>query len=494
MKETLRGIGFVLHVPLLMALVSLGVCAAFGEWYGAGGFLLTGLASLLPGQLLIYLTRDAEPLKLRHALYISASAWLLVCLLCSIPFMWTAFEHPLAATAVFKQFSNALFESISGITSTGLSVLVDVESLPRHLQWWRSLTEWVGGIGLVVLLLTVLPITRSALDLYQSEGRDQKLYPTVRSTVKAIWLLFLLFTALGTGGLLLAGEPPWQALNHAMAAISTGGFSITNDSIGSSSTAAKIVYLPIMIVGAMSFMVHYQLLTAGNWRAWLWKTAEIKAFWAIMLGGALLLTFENRLSPTPIAVIDSVFLWVSAATTTGFATTGIAAWPHVSIVLLILVMLVGAMAGSTGSGIKVLRLVILLKGFVWSLRLSNRSPRQIVRFDWNGANLDSGQAGKMVRQATLLAVAYLLLWLLCSLMLLHALPPETLLQDAFFEIASAQANVGLSVGITSAELSGLGKTALCIAMYVGRLELVPAMALLVAVLQSITGRVAPRKR
>jgi trk system potassium uptake protein TrkH len=478
MTPILRGVGILLHIPALMALVSLPLAWWLAEPQGLAGFGATAAAALAAGQLLFWGAAGDAAIQRHHALVIAALAWLLVPLAGAVPFLLAADGAPPgSALAALGRLPNALFESVSGFTATGLTMATDPAGLPRHLQWWRSFTEWVGGLGVIVLLLAVLPPGSSALNLYFSETREERVLPSVKSTVRAIWALYLVFTAAGVGGLWLAGEPAWVALNHGMTAIATGGFSVTGDSLAGAGDAARAVYLGLMLLGAVSFATHYRVFRQGDLRGGLWGTAEIRLFLVVLGVGAVAVGLEQwHLTGTP-AWSDSVFQWVAALTTAGFGTVELAAWPPLLLLWLILAMLMGAMAGSTGGGIKLNRVAVLIKNLAWNLRGLRRTPHEVVRLPLDTERLSEEAASGRVRAAAELTVAYLLLWLLAVLALAHLLPATTPMAAVFFEAASAQGNVGLSAGLTAPDLPLAAKLVLMAQMWLGRLEIFPALVL-----------------
>lgn len=481
MRTVLRGVGFLLHVPATMALLSMTVCVATGETYGLGGFALTLAMGTALGQALIWTTRGAAEVQRHHAMQIAAIAWILIPVLGTAPFLWSAVNAPPGAVAdalsVYRPWLGALFEAVSGFTSTGLSVASAVADLPHHIHWWRTFSEWVGGIGLVVLLLTVLPADRSSVYLYYSEARERKILPTVKSTVRAIWIIFVGYTAAAVAALWLAGEPAWRALNHGMTAIATGGFDVTGDSLASASTTAQLVTVPFMMLGAISFLTHYRVVREGRVREALWRSDEMRLFWILMLGGFLLVAAEHYWVQGEARWTASLVNWVSALSTTGFATEDLAAWHAATLLPLVMAMLIGASAGSTGSGIKKSRLMLMLKEIAWQLRSYRVSRHELPRIRLEGRRVSPKQLGARARTASLLASVYLLVWVAAVMVLMHFVPAGTPLEHVFFEAASAQGNVGLSVGITGADMHPVAAILLMVLMVTGRLEIFPLLLL-----------------
>ncbi|MFW5896013.1 MAG: TrkH family potassium uptake protein, partial [archaeon] len=270
-----RDLGRMLQALGGLVFVSLLVPLVWGEFYAIPALLVSGAIPFAIGRLLWRRYRDApEPAKL-HGMMIAASGWFLVGTFGSLPFLliaWTVALDPAplsvpasASTetlAAFREPINAFFESMSGFTGTGLTMTDDESVMPRTLQWWRSFIEWVGGVGVIVLTTAILARPGSgSLTLYESEARSEKIHPSIVSTVRTIWWIFLLFTFVSITLLWLAGMPIWGAINHGMTGLATGGFSITDQSIATyDSVAIDFALIPIMILGSIAFPVHYLIL------------------------------------------------------------------------------------------------------------------------------------------------------------------------------------------------------------------------------------------
>ncbi|MBA1147543.1 TrkH family potassium uptake protein [Ectothiorhodospiraceae bacterium WFHF3C12] len=479
MKPVAFGIGVLLHVPALMALLSLPVAAVFVEWSGLAAFLLTAVPALVCGQVLVWLCRDAARLQRQHAMLIAALGWVLVPVFGTVPFLVAAlgspWSAPLPGAAVFATLDSALFEAVSGFTGTGLSVVERPGELPRYLQWWRSFTEWVGGIGVIVLLLSVIPTSQSALNLYFSEAREEKILPSVKSTVRTIWSIFAVYTLIAIALLWLAGEPLWRAINHGMTGIATGGFTITDAGMEGAGLAVKLVMIPVMLFGAISFLAHYRLLRERNFRRAFGP--EQRLFWILVIAGGGLLVLERFWTSGQWQIVDNAFQWVSALTTTGFATQDLTLWQPAPLLLMVVAMLVGAQTGSTGGGIKISRVLVMLKSLGWNLRDYGIRPHEVIRVRLGELRLSLPEASRRAQAAATMTAAFLLLWAVGVFLLLHFVPAGTPLAHVFFEAASAQSNVGLSTGITQAGLPAGGKLLLIVLMITGRLEIFPVMVL-----------------
>ncbi len=277
----LRSVGLLLPMVAIMAVLSFPVAAAFGEYHFFLPLGLTALLALGLGLLLYLPLRQAGEAQLKHGLVVAAVGWLWVSALGALPFVLA----PLGPGFPLRDPANAFFEAMSGFTGTGLTMVERPDLLPRTLQWWRSFTQWVGGMGVIVLMLTLLVGPgRSAVSLYYAEARAERIHPSVLSTVRTMWWIFLLYTVVSALALWVVGVPMWEAVNHAMTAVATGGFSLHPQSIGAyRSLAVEVVILLTMIAGATSFVVHYQFMRHGV-RAWA-KDAQTRWLWGALIGG-----------------------------------------------------------------------------------------------------------------------------------------------------------------------------------------------------------------
>jgi trk system potassium uptake protein len=481
----LRDLGLLIPVVGLMAVVSLIIPITFGESFAIAPLAITAGTSFGLGAMLYFpLRKVAGDTQLKHGLLIAAFGWLLVAALGAMPFVLTAWMTDPSTTSetlqYFRDPASAFFESISGYTGTGLTMAARADLLPRSLQWWRSFTEWIGGMGVIVLMLSLLAGPRpgaASHSLYYAEARSERIHPSINSTLRTMWWIFLLYTFISVIALWGAGMPMWESINHAMTGISTGGFSVTANSIASyDSIAIELVLIPIMLLGAISFAVHYEMMR-GNGRI-LWRDFQTRWFLLITLIGIAFLTLEN------LGVIggfqslrDSAFQLVSSITCTGFQTADLGAWSPTGKLVLAAAMFIGGAAGSTAGGIKVMRMLILMKGVQWRFR-KIVSPRQaIVPFRLGDSTVDESQVGQRLEDASLITFLWLVFLGVGVIVLLHTVSSEYTLSDVVFEVASAQGNVGLSVGITQPTMSLASKLMLCFNMWIGRLEIIPVLML-----------------
>ena len=481
MKTVLRDVGLFLHIPGIMALVSLPICLLAQETYAFVPLLTCAIVSLIAGQLLYRFTKSQSSSRLPYAMTTAAIGWLLLPLFGAIPIFMTAHASNLApdfSTTMlrFQDPWNAVFEAYSGFTSTGLSMATNYSEIPHTLQWWRSLMQWVGGVGIIVLVISILEPSTEPERLYNAEGREQRIGLTLNQTVKRIWWIYLVYTV---GSILLfriVGMDWWAALNHGMTGIATGGFSVTEDSLGNYSAGIKLAAMVVMILGAVSFAVHYQFLRRGKISAF-WSDNQHQALWLILLGGALLLWFFHQISPIDVPIIDILFQWTSATSTCGFGTVSVESWSDDAKLLMVIVMLIGGAAGSTAGGIKLSRFVIVIKAIIWRFRRVALLPHEMMRYELDGEIIQESEANRRVEAAAVLAILWLFIVTIGIFILQYFKLPTSDLIDVIFEAASATSGVGISAGVTHPDLPWLGKLTLICLMWIGRLEIIPVLLL-----------------
>ena len=491
-RTVLRDIGLFLHVPGVMAVVSLPVCLLSGETYALVPLFTCAIASLVIGQLLYRQTNSKASNRIPYAMATAALGWLLVPLFASIPLLMTANASNLAPdlSATILEFQNpwnSIFEAFSGFSSTGLSMAFNYGELPHTLQWWRSLMEWVGGVGVIVLVISLLEPTTEPYQLYNAEGREQRIGLTLSKTVKRIWWIYIVYTIGSIFLFRIVGMNWWEALNHGMTGIATGGFSVSQGSIANYSIAVKLAAIAVMIFGAISFSAHFQLLRHRKLSAF-WADNQHQALWFLLLTGTLLLWGFHQLANRDVAFIDVVFQWTSALTTCGFSTVSVSDWDGGAKLLMALVMAVGGAAGSTAGGIKLQRFVIIFKAIIWRFRRISLLPHEMMRYQLNGELLKETEASRRVDAAAVLAILWLSILAIGVLILQYLKLPTYELVDVIFEVASATSGVGLSTGITHPDLPWLGKLTLILLMWMGRLEIISALLLLTLPIKALFAR------
>jgi len=304
-----------------------------------------------------------------------------------VTFGWFFFSlfgcMPFIISGYIPSFTDAFFETMSGFTTTGASILTDIEALPHGLLFWRSLTHWIGGMGIIVLSLAILPFLGvGGMQLFKAEVPGpvaDKLTPRITETAKILWGVYVLFSAIEAGLLMLGGMNLFEALCHTFGTMATGGYSTKNASIGAYNSAyIDSVVILFMIIAGTNFSVHYRFLK-GDLKSY-FKNKEFLFFISIIGITTLLIgldTFINYYHSFPKTLQKTLFQVVSILTTTGYSTADFEQWSASSQILLFLMMFIGGCAGSTGGGIKVMRIYILMK-FVFSEIVRLIHPHAVV--------------------------------------------------------------------------------------------------------------------
>ncbi len=446
----MQGIGAVVLIPLIIALI-----------YNEANYLefvLLGAFSIGLGSILRRLPSDYNQLKLKHGMIIASLAWLWAALIGSFCLMY--------ATNV--DFLNAYFESMSAWSGTGLSIYPDVEILPKSIQFLRSLEQWVGGLGVVIVVIGILirPGTAAAR-LYKSEAREEKIKPSISSTVKTIWWIYLLYTLLGVLLYLIVGMPLFDAINLTFTTICTGGMSIKNNNLGSyNSTLIYIVTMILMILGGTSFLVHYKALK-GNIMD-VFHDLQFQAMILIISVFSVLLIVVSKFTS-----IDSFFFIISALSTTGASiqpTNIMINWHDFAKILIIGLMIVGMSAGSTSGAAKLIRIIILFKGVYWEIKRILSPQGTVIPRKISGKPVEDAE----IREAGSYMFIYFI-FIFVSWLVLVQYGYDGF--NSFFEVVSAQGNNGLSMGIVSPTLPDLATILLIFNMWIGRIEIIPALVL-----------------
>jgi trk system potassium uptake protein TrkH len=451
------GILVILGMLVLTPLIALPFFP--GEVSIAGGFLIPAASLVLSGLFLrrIFHRKTYISLNVQEGGVIVLFSWLAAFIGSAVPYM----------LILKTPFHLAVFESVSGWTTTGLSI-VDVAKAPNLVLLWRSITQLAGGAGLAIVMISSLAGPAGA-GFSIAEGRGDQLLPNVRASAKLVLTIYAGYAAAGALGYIVLGMIPFDAVNHTFAAISTGGFSTHPESIAYwNSVPIEAVSIVLMILGNFNFLTAY-ILFKGRFSAFA-RNGEVRVlFFLILVGACLLFLF---VTPALYSHLDkcvrvSVFESVSALTTTGFSTVGYGSWNAVGIFVLILLMFVGGGTGSTAGGIKQLRVYLLYKAFVWEIRRSLLPRNAVVEYSiWQGEHRIF-VSDSLVRQTGIFLFFYLFMYAV-GVLVLAAYGYG--LKESLFEFASALANAGLSVGLTSPSCPEPAIWTETVGMALGRLE------------------------
>ncbi len=462
-RSAISYVGVVLEILGIIILIPVFFSWLFNEQTHSL-FLLAALISFITGTIFDK-KFPKEEITLASAMVISALSFVLASVIGAVPYL----HH--------MNFVDAVFESVSGFTTTGLSVIVP-EELPNSLLLWRSLTQWIGGIGIILIfLLLVNSPGISSYYLYKAEGRQEKIEATVRHTVRSIFWIYGIYTLLGIILLCIAGMPLFDAVIHTFSSISTGGFSSKSQSIGFyTNPAIEVVIIFLMVAGSTSFLLHNRIFKleirkyASN--------PETKVFWFLAVTFSIFLSFAFLHMPD--SVRHGIFHAFSALTTTGFTTLNM--FPEgLPLFLLAILMIIGGYAGSTAGGIKIVRALAIGKAIPWLGKKMSLPEEAVVPLKIGERII---KLSEMAVISIFVCIYFLVLGLSTMVLVFLGYP----LSHAFFESASAEGTVGLSV-ISLKDMHPLGKFILMIDMLLGRLEIFPFLVIIYLIYKNIANKI-----
>ena len=464
-------IGWILNFEAAFMSPSFVVGLIYRE-KSAWAIFATMLLCLVIGVPMVLLKRPKQAVSYAKDGFVSVGlSWVVLSVMGALPFVISgSIPHPV----------DALFETVSGFTTTGSSILSDVEALPKCMLFWRSFTHWVGGMGVLVFMLTILPMSGGYhMNLMRAESPGpsvERFVPTVKSTAKILYGIYICLSLLELLLLLVGKMPMFDALTLTFGTAGTGGFGIKNDSIGSYTTYQQTVITIFMILFGVNFNVYF-LFLLKKIRQGL-KNEELRAYLGIILGAILLITVNiaGKFGNPFLAFHHAAFQVGSIITTTGYSTVDFNTWPTFSKTVLVLLMLIGASAGSTGGGIKVSRIVILAKSVKKELK-QYLHPHSISKIKMDGKPVEH----EVVRSINVFLIAYLLIYAVS--MLIVSLDNFDF-TTTFTSVAATINNIGPGLDLVGPAanfgiLSVPSKLVLIFDMLAGRLEIFPLLLLFV---------------
>lgn len=461
-------LGQVLKLEALLMLLPCIVALIYGEKSGIW-FLISAALGLFIGCMATIRKPQSNVFYLKEGCVATALSWIVLSLLGCLPF-WLSHEIP--------SFTDALFETISGFTTTGASILNDVESLPKCMLFWRSFTHWIGGMGVLVFLLAVIPMSGgSNINLMRAESPGPsvgKLVPKIRYTARILYYIYFGLTVLEAVFLICGKMPLFDAVNIAFSTAGTGGFGIQNDSIASCSAYQQWVITIFMILFGVNFNAYYLLLFRQFKKAF--RMEEIRNYFLIIIA-AVALIMVNIWDGTRSffdALTQSAFQVASIISSTGFSTVDFDLWNSAAKTVLVFIMLVGACAGSTGGGLKVSRLTLALKTVHKELS-SYIHPKSVKRLQMEGKPIEHD----VLRSVNVYFITYTIVFAISMF----------LISFEGYDMTTNFTAVAAMIGNTGPGLSLVGPTrnfgffcpftkyVLMFDMLAGRLELFPLLIL-----------------
>ncbi len=432
-------------------------------------FLISIGLGLLGGGLLVVKKPKRTTMYAREGFVTVSVSWLVLSVFGAIPFL---------LTGSIPSVIDALFESVSGFTTTGATILSDVECLEKSVLLWRSFTHWIGGMGVLVFIMAVLPLSGgSNIHLMRAESTGpsvSKLVPKMKQTALLLYGMYITLTVIEMVLLILWKMPVFDAVNTAFSTAGTGGFGIKNDSITSYSPGIQNIVTIFMILFGVNFSVYYMMICKKFWDVF--KSTELKAYLGILFAAILAITIniKDMYGDFFVALRHAAFQVASIMSSTGFSTADYNVWHGFSKTVLVTVMMIGACAGSTGGGIKVFRITVLLKTLKKELETSVHS-RSVKKIKIDGRILNH----EVVRAVNVFMVAYIVLFF-CSMLIISMENYD--FTTNFTAIAAMINNTGPgleAVGPTQnfGKFNILTKCVCILDMLAGRLELFPVLIL-----------------
>ncbi len=473
-RAVTKYMGDILVLEGIVMVPCLAVALIYGEKDCLIPFGATIAICIVLGTLLSKIKQDSRGIYAKEGYVSVALGWIVLSLFGSLPFIFTG---------CIPRFADAWFETVSGFTTTGGSILTRVEWLPKSILYWRSFTHWLGGMGVLVFLMAVVPMSKGkgggeGLQLMRAESPGPtvgKLTPTLRSTARILYGMYIVLTILEIIFLKIGGMPLFDCIVNSFATAGTGGYSITNNGMAAYNHYCQFILAFFMMLFGVNFSIYYLILAKkiGEVLA----NEEFKWYIGIMLG-ATLLVFVNIVSTyesAPVALLDSYFQVSSIMTTTGFSTVDFDLWPQFSRILLVILMICGASAGSTGGGMKVSRIVILFKASMREVGNIIR-PNQVKTITMDKKPVSEG----VVRNTFSFRAMYCGIVVLSIIILsaIDGLDTETTITAVLACINNIGPGLGL-VGPTRnfSMFNDISKIILSMCMLFGRLEIFPMMVL-----------------
>jgi trk system potassium uptake protein len=478
-RISLRDLAAILQMMSLVLLLPLAATLAYNTESSLGGFLGRCWAFVLPSitlyglyGLCVAVGSDGSP-KTKNIMLTVAMAWMIIALVGAVPFIMRGALTPL----------NAFFESMSGWTTTGFSMISDFESFDRDLLLFRGLMQGAGGLGVICLGMMVM-LHGSNIAVGYTDVGIQKIKPGIRHTIMESFKIYLLYILLGVVLLYIAGMSLFDAVNHSMAAMATGGFSTHVDIGYYDSIPIELILMVLMFLGMTSFYVHYRLFN-GDWRAL--RSEEVKYYVMVIVASIAIIALSvwgkaipgvDTLSPFDILRKTS-FHVMSGMSTCGFNTVDFGRWPDFSKTVLVALLYIGGMSSSTAGGIRVVRFVIILKAIHYSLKrlVLPKTSIVVMKFD-----------GRALKEDLIAVVGYSAVYLgICVVLAMGLMLLGYGGLDSVFTIMSSMGNAGLGVlsGDLWLRMPDVGKLIVILGMWVGRIEIYPALLLLRALMDRL---------
>ncbi|MDD1702015.1 MAG: TrkH family potassium uptake protein [Methanoregula sp.] len=474
----LHDIGRICRFLGLLSLVPFVVMAIFQEWDMAIPMATAPLAFLLLGYLLTRIPAPDYETPLSITLVSVAMAWFLLALVGALPFVF----------GLGMSYTDGVFEAMSGWTSTGFTMIVSPDTTSHTLLFWRSYMQWIGGIGIIAFGISMRRKTKVSLfQIFRSEGKPEDLMPNLMSTGWRMWKIYIFLTCMFTGLVMLAGIPLWDALNLVMVAIATGGFTLHSTGLAYyNNPLLEALLIPVMIAGAIPFKLYF-LMYRGKIDLML-RDQTVRLLLLIAFAGSVIVSLElsifNGLSAFE-AIREGAFISVAGLCTCGFQNADLHSWAAIPLAVIAMLVFIGGAMGSMAGGIKINRVALAYEGIKWWFRRFFVSSRVIVAFRYEGRMLSREMSEMEISKNMLVIALYVFTIFIATLLCLHLYITTFRLDEVVFEAVSALSNSGLTVGFISAASPATIKWIFIILMWLGRLEIIPVIILVMGVAKGV---------
>lgn len=461
-------LGQLIQLEAVFMLLPCVTSVIYGETTTALSFLAVSIGAWAVGFLLTKLLRNADrTIYAREGLVIVALVWLILSAIGAVPFV---------LSGDIPSYIDAFFEIVSGFTTTGASILANVEALSHGALFWRSFSHWIGGMGVIVLMMAITPNGEGrSIHIIRAEmpgPKVDKIVPKVKETAKILYLIYIVLTAVEVVLLLLGGMNLFESLLHSFGTAGTGGFGIKADSVASYSTYLKWVISIFMLIFGVNFNIYYFILIKKFTQAL--KSEELRVFLLIVLASSAIITGNiiSSYDSFGSALTDAVFQVSSIITTTGYSTVDFNLWPQLSRTVLFLLMFIGGCAGSTAGGLKISRVIIMFKSARRELRRILH-PRSVSSVKFEGKPVSTESEHGVLSYFAMYFIVYAALLLIISLEPFDFETNLTAVTACYNNIGPGLAGVGPMSSF--AAYSDFSKLVLSAAMLLGRLELYPLL-------------------
>lgn len=454
-------------IPLIVAVL-------FSEWDMMLPMASVPVAFFVIGHLFTKLPRNERENRLSTALCSVALFWLASAMVSGLPFI----------LGYGMDFTDALFEGMAGWTGTAFSMMRSVDAAPYTLLFWRSYMQWIGGIGIIAYVIAMA----SSTGLFQTktirtESREEPLMPSIIATGREIWRIYGLLTFVAIGLILFTGLSLWESVNLAMTTVSTGGFTLHEEGIAFyHNIFLELLLIPIMIAGALPFKLYYLIKEKRRWS--LFGNEQVKLFFLFAAIGTAVLAydlvyFSDMNSIT--ALEQGLFMTVSALTTTGFQGTSLSGWASITLLVLTMFIFIGGTSGSSAGGIKLNRVAIAYRALVWWFKRIFVSGKVLVPIRIEGRIIPRATAELETAKNMLVIILSVIVIFIASLAVMQFHLTAYSITEVVFEITSAFSTCGISTGYVSPDMPVTSKWIFIGVMWLGRLEVIPVVMLMLAV-------------